>query len=206
LASICSSAFISEIDRDLVEHQKDDGRRRVDVRDSGVHGLREDEAFDFGVEQEGGEKDQRRRGEDRQKRPHDLDAPGGDGERDPDHDRADYERGRAVDAAAFQRLHAEDRAEEAEERVVHNRGVAPRDELDDDLDGEQDQRGREGDDEREEHDVARRRAANGEELDVLAEDVEERLREREPRDGEQLSSTNGRLAEAVGCLGAGLSD
>ena len=75
-------------------------------------------------------------------------------------------------------------------------GIAPRGELDDDLDREQHERRHERDDEREENDVGRRRAAYREELGVLAEDVEERLRERESRDGEQLRAAHRRLAEA----------
>ena len=87
------------------------------------------------------------------------------------------------------------RGEEAQEHVMEHRRIAARDELDHDLDSEQQQRRQERDGEREEDDVAGRRAAHREELRVLAEDVEERLREREPRDGEQLSPANSRPAE-----------
>ena len=85
-------------------------------------------------------------------------------------------------------------------------GIAPGDELHGELDPEQDQRRGKRDDEREEDDVARRRAAHCEELGVLAEDVEQRLRECEARDREQLGTANRRLAEAMSGLSAGLRD
>ncbi len=76
-------------------------------------------------------------------------------------------------------------------------GVSLGHELDGDLDHQQDERRHERDDEREEHDVRRRRAAHREELGVLAEDVEERLRQRESGHGKELSAAHRRLAEPV---------
>ena len=91
---------------------------------------------------------------------------------------------RSVDAAALQRLRAEDRAERGEEHVVQDDGASLGHEPDRDLDQQQYGGRHERDDEREEHDVRRRRATHREELGVLAEDVEERLRQRESGHGE----------------------
>ena len=180
------------VDRELVEEQVDDRRRGRDRRSARVDRLRKHELLDLRIEEKGDEEDQRRAGEDRQKRPHEGHTPGRDGERDADRNRAGDQEERAVDVAPLERLHAEDRGEKAEEHVVEHDGIASRDELDDDLDREQQERRHERDGEREEDDVAGRRAAHGEELGVLAEDVEERLRERKARDGEQLSTANRR--------------
>ena len=89
--------------------------------------------------------------------------------------------------------------------VEHERG-APASRADRDLDGEQRERRAEGDDEREQDDVRWRRSANREELRVPAEDVEQRLREREPRDREQLGAAHRRLAKALDEASAGLRD
>ena len=69
---------------------------------------------------------------------------------------------------------------------MQDEGRLATDELDEYLDGEQDESRDEDDDEPEQEDVAGRGAVRGEELGVLAEDVEERLREGEAGDGEQL--------------------
>ena len=194
------------VDGELVEEQVYDRRSRLDRRGRGLHGRREDELLDPRVEQERREEDQRRRRQDRQKRPHDLHAPRSERERDADRDRAGDEHHGGVDAAPLERLHAEDRAQKAEKHAVQHGGVASRDELDDDLDREKEQRGDERDDEREKDDVAGRRAAHLEELRVLAEDVEERLRQGEPGDSEQLRAADERLAKAMRGPSAGLRD
>ena len=79
--------------------------------------------------------------------------------------------------------------------MMQHGGISPRHQLDGDLDREQHERRHERDDEREQHDVERRRAAHREELRVLAEDVEERLCEREAGDGEQLRTAGRGHAE-----------
>ena len=56
------------------------------------------------------------------------------------------------------------------------------------LGGEQHRGRQEGEREREEHDLAGRGVADGEERRVLAEDVEERLRERKGAEGGQVSA------------------
>src|SRR4029450_908923 len=97
----------------------------------------------------------------------------------------------------LERLHAEDRAEEAEEdQMQHLRGGVA-DECDQELDGEQNECRPEGDDEGEEDDVGRSRPAHGEELGVLAEQVEERLCEREAGSGQELCAACGRNAQST---------
>ena len=73
----------------------------------------------------------------------------------------------------------DDGGEAGHEEEVKRPGERPADEIRRQLDGEECRRRQQGDREREEHDLARRRAADGEEGGVPAEDVEERLREGE---------------------------
>jgi hypothetical protein len=78
--------------------------------------------------------------------------------------------------------------------VVQHDGASPGHQLDRDLDRKKNERRNERDDECEEHDVRRSRAAHRKELGVLAEDVEERLRQREARSRKQLSAAHRGLA------------
>ncbi len=143
------------------------------------------------------EEDERGGSEDRQERPRDRKAPNGNCER----------RARSTIAPTistvvpstplrFSACTPNTAPSEADEGVMQHDGIAPRRELDADLDRQQHERRHERDDEREENDVGRRRSTHREELGVLAEDVEERLRQREPRDGEQLRAAHRRLAES----------
>ena len=192
----CAVALLEVDHRELVEEQEDDGRRRahadrsrlrVTARDHELRGRR--------VEQEEREKEERRRPEHGQERARRAPAPGRHGDPDTDEHRAGDQHSRPVDARALERLDTEDRAEEAEEdQVQHLRGDLA-DERDQELDGEQHEGWPERDDEREEHDVGRRRAAHGEELGVLAEQVEQRLREREPGRRQELCTACSRNAQ-----------
>src|SRR5688572_23135325 len=78
---------------------------------------------------------------------------------------------------------------------MEDAGGGARDEADEELDREQNGRRDEGDDEREDDDLENRRVAGGEERRVLAEDVEQRLREGESGGREQLRAADRRLAE-----------
>ena len=82
-----------------------------------------------------------------------------------------------------------------EEHEVEDAGSGAGDEADEELDREQHRRRDEGHDEREDDDLEDGRVAGGEERRVLAEDVEQRLREREPGGREQLRAADGWLAE-----------
>ncbi len=199
-------------DRELVEEDEHDRRVRLDGREAHVHVGREDEPRHGRVEEEEPEEDERRGGEDgqeRARRRHAREQEGGADagqrrERDQDH--------RPVHARALERLDGDDGGEEAEEDEVEDLGRAPAGEADDELDREHDERRHEGHGERERDDVERRRAAHREELRVLAEDVEERLREREAGGCEELGASDRGLAQAravlhglvaPGCLGGG---
>ena len=82
------------------------------------------------------EEDERCRRERGQERPRSPQAPDGDRQGDTDSDRPDDQRRGSVEAGALQRLHAEDRAEEAEEDVVQDGRGARADEPDDEFDRE----------------------------------------------------------------------
>ena len=196
--------------RELVEEQEDDRCRVADRRGGGAGlGVREDERVYRRPEQEDREEDGRRRGEDRQEPARGPHAPDGECEADPDRDRAHDQRRRPAEAGPLQRLDAEDRAEGGQEDQVQDESRLATDELDEYLDGEQDESRDEDDDEPEQEDVAGRGAVRGEELGVLAEDVEERLREGEAGDGEQLREAQCGLAQARAPLNSrdpGVSD
>ena len=100
-----------------------------------------------------------------------------------------------MDLQVLECLDAEDRAEPRQEDEVAREARAPADRADCGLDREEDERGDERHHEGEDDDVGGRRPAHGEELGVLAEELEQRLREREARGGQQLGSPRRNLAE-----------
>ena len=144
----------------------------------------EREPRDVRVEQEQREKEQRRRGEHRQREPGRAGAQVELGRGGADRDGGGHEQP-AGSARAADRLQHEQRHEAGDEDGVHGPAQVPAEQT---LEPEQDRGRHEQEHEREHDRVPAGRAAGGEELAVLAEQVEERLRDRERPEHEQVQA------------------
>ena len=191
------------VDRQLVE-QDDHDRRLGDAADRpGARLVGERELRDRAAEEEQGEEHERRRREDVQERAHRLGSQpeerGGGADRHRQHDQDDVRR---VDRL-LQSLGGDQRHEARDQDDV---GGAPRTaagQAHEQLDPEQQQRRQHHEQDGEGDDVEARRAAGGEELGVVLQQVEERLGDREaPQHGQVQVGPGGLLHEAA--LGAAL--
>jgi hypothetical protein len=169
------------VDRQLVERDQHDGRARpLACSLRRVRGAREPR--DVRVEQEQREEEQRRGCEHRQREPGRASVQVELGRRRADRDGDGHEQP-AGGARAADRLQHEQRHEAGDEDRVNGPAQAPAEQR---LQPEQD-RGRDEEEHEPEHDrVPAGRAAGREELAVLAEQVEERLRDRERPEDEEV--------------------
>ena len=171
------------VDRQLVERDQHDGR--VGPLACCLRGLRgEREPRDVRIEQEQREEEERRGGEHGQREPGRACAQVELGRAGAERDGDGHEQP-AGSARAADRLQHEQRHQAGDEDGVHDPAQAPAEQI---LQPEQDRRRHEQEHEREHDRVPAGRAAGGEELAVLAEQVEERLRDRERPEHEQVQA------------------